>query len=306
MRFSPAFIFFFFFNMFFTACEYTVDMDYPQPDNKLTLNSLFCGDSVMRVHVSKIAPVESTVTQPVNDLKIRISDGEGEVYELQKTDEGVYQTNKMMEEGKTYTISTVYNSDTLRAQDTIPQKVEISDILYDPNDTVDTYYNYPVQLTFKDIANQSNYYEVFLYYEYKDTVYTGLGEQKISHGIPKGLAYLKSVEPAIQQEGVYGNSSYKYLVFSDDFFDGKEVKLEIQYYHIYEDRDPNYLLCLGLNHISRGYYKYKKQMIKNRKRSYDFFYESDRAKEYYSNVSGGHGIFAAYSTDLDTIKHLNK
>lgn len=309
MKLRLTFIVFIIFNMLLVACEYTVDMDFPQPDNKLTFNSLFCSDSVMSVYVSKITPVESTVTQPVNDLNIRISDGEGDRYELLNIDEGVYQTNKKMEEGKIYTISAVYNSDTLKAQDTIPPKVEISDFSYNPNDTVNTYYNtyYPIQLTFKDIPNQSNYYELFLYYEYKDTVYTGPGELKISHGIPKGLAYLRSLDPEIQQEGVYGNSStYKYLVFSDNFFDGKNVQLEIQYYHNYDDEDPNYLLCLGLNHISRDYYRYKKQMIKNRERSYDFFYESGIVKEYYSNVSGGHGIFAAYSTDLDTIKHLNK
>ncbi len=147
---------------------------------------------------------------------------------------------------------------------------------------------------FEDDPNKSNFYEV--------AVWTTMSPNIIWYGS------CTSDDIIIKEEG---NEDYypRDLLFSDKLINGlkKEIKVNI-YPPAYSSPngerayliDPYYTFIVHFRSISENYYKYKKTLIRHMACKDGGVFGCEPV-EMYSNIEGGLGIFAGYSSYVDTI-----
>ncbi|NLJ43797.1 MAG: DUF4249 family protein, partial [Bacteroidales bacterium] len=106
--------------------------------------------------------------------------------------------------------------------------------------------------------------------------------------------FKKNSDPIITSTGLLDYNP-KTLIFTDKMFDGKHCSVKIYFAtQAYAD----YNLTITFRSVSESYYKYKERQF-----AYLFSLENDifsgmsEPINLYSNITGGYGIFAGYSSD---------
>jgi len=270
------------------SCQKVIEIDPPPADSKVVVNSFFTNGSQIKVHLSKSIGIlengfpecnDATVVLLINDVKT----------DTLYSDDGYYYSRVIAEIGKSYSlVVSAPDLDSVFCEDIIPEKtiIQSSNLTDSVLIAEDGFLINELQLDFHDLAGP-NFYEVEL------TAVTVISNYKM------GLWFMKNSDPIITSTGLLDYNPQT-LIFSDKMFDGKTCSVKV-YYGI-QPGEGDYKLKITFRSISESYFKYKEKQF-----AYLFSLENDifsgmsEPIQLYSNITGGYGIFAGYTSDEKVI-----
>jgi hypothetical protein len=124
----------------------------------------------------------------------------------------------------------------------------------------------------------------------------------------QNVGFKYSTDPVLVSTGLLDYYSES-IVFTDELFDGEQTSIKANYWIqtgemplIGEGPEYSYLLFVSFRSISESYYNYiRKQIIYQYSLESSIFTGLPDPVHMYSNINGGYGIFAGYSSDNKTI-----
>lgn len=296
---------------FVQSCQTVVDVELPEPENKLVVNCLFAQDSTFYFQISHTATIlDPDSIEIIKDASIKLTSSDGEeetltelgTYYLQFEEKQYYKSNMRATSGITYTIEVSHpDYKTVIAQAEVPEGITIQGI--DTSTIVDNGYEvYRLDITFEDPIG-TNYYDVKLHYATVSPIYDEQGNI---------IAYAPMVTPVYyypaNENLLTGNAG---TAFSDVFFEGQRFKLNLNVDKYYFENSffgdttsqsfPGILL-IELRTISEDYFLYEQSLNKY------FVAEGDpfaQPVQVTTNIDGGLGIFAGYGVSIDTFTIKN-
>ena len=306
------------------ACYHEVNLDGyrdSEGENLLTLNSLVCPDTTIRVSATRpyfFSDVHN-YREFVMDLELELSIN-GKSKGMMKYDflNNVYISDVKPAPGDTVQLSTTFRGNHIEASDVVPQPVEIKNIkvsregpyvIYSDYDFV---INYTV--TFTDTPGHADYY--FLQWDHSDARYDIMnGERDYTHAYVFNTMAdeIRSTLPGWEPYSPYG------LPFSDKGIDGQTHDIMVRETVQMNEYSYNWKLnrmCrrFKLFAISKHYYDYLISVLIND--------TDDRGLQggmidlgmadpvkIHSNISGGVGILGCYTTptkEFDVLEIVGK
>lgn len=282
------------FAMIFASCEKIIEANLEDSHRRIVVNSTFTADSILEVNISKSLHVlDNSNVMYLNNAVVKLYENDQLVDTLQNIGNGDYTSTSFVPAyGKTYKLMvSSANLDDVEGQNKIPVPVEISNI-----DTMkikrEQEERMECKISINDPAGTDNYYllQIYRYLDY----YNG----PVYKGDIKNFStvYFNSDDPVIEEWVNWGEGA----IFSDDIFNGNSYKINIDVYigDIVSYDSTGVTLYYYLNSISREYYLYLLSLAKYQNTNSDFFAEPVRV---YSNITNGLGIFAGYSSAVDSI-----
>jgi hypothetical protein len=272
----------------FQSCKKVIEINLPPTDSKVVVNSFFTDGNQIKVHLSKSISVLDNAFPDCKDATIILLK-DNVITDTLYINGGYYYSNILAESGKEYSlIISVPDMDSVLCRDIIPEKTIIQSYILTDSVLIDEdgFLINELQLDFQDFAGP-NFYEVEL------SAVSLISNDKI------GLWFMKNSDPIITSTGLLDYSPTT-LIFSDKMFDGKYCSVKI--YYAIESGEGDYNLKTTFRSISESYFKYKESQF-----AYLFSLETDifsgmsEPIQLYSNITGGYGIFAGYSSDEKVI-----
>ncbi|NOZ46575.1 MAG: DUF4249 domain-containing protein [Chlorobi bacterium] len=293
----------YFFGMFLIfSCTKEIEVKIPKEEQKLVVNSFFTPDKNIEVHVSQSAYIYDTVSLPVNNAIVKLYANNNFIDTLTFQSKGIYLSNIKPVTGKKYRLNVAADGYTdVTTFDKIPEKTKIISSSRIDNFGVNEYETAYSQLkvTFRDNPNEQNFYEIILiyYYDYNPYPYLSTDSTYAS------FARLNSNDPVIASEVEIDNGWWhQSLFFNDELFNGQKYTLSAIYRIILSPViHEDYTLYVHLNSVSENYYNYKRKLYQYNQNSDGLWNNSGEAVQIFSNVENGYGIFAGYSSYIDTI-----
>jgi len=301
--------------MLFAACEKEIRFKGEVTEPLLVLNGFARPDSllVFRLTASSffLEEVDSFVT--VKDAHLRLYVNGTYKEDLQFHPYGYYISSYRPKQGEVLSIEAeAPGFESIRAETLLPVVAELLKVdtsinpvgeeyvfLYDWDpetedyiiDTIGLYSNYQVSMTlsFRDPPGTSDYYRVVVRHSY-------------------GIEYLDYYDFTVEnfytaEMGDFlgpAETQNEYQIYTDELYNGKTVDLKLSFgaytYYDYEQELLNSTTSIQvqLQNISPAYYLYLKTFSEYNN-SIDFFSEPIQV---FSNVSGGMGLFGAYSSNV--------
>lgn len=276
---------------------------------KVVVNSLFCPDSTMLVHVSLSGSMKSDL-QTVYNAELWLYENDFLVEHTTTMDGYYYRFNHVPQAGKNYYLEVkVPEFEMVSARSSVPHLSTITKVTNKLHYNSQAYSNgtqkSSLLIAFNDDPFTQNFYELKFKFISFYGPYETLGDS---------YDYLQ--DPSILADTDL-ESNFSTYYFSDELFNGeeKEIRLsnigDIQYdTTTYEPVvTPLYLIFRDL---SPEFYKFRKTWGKHLSNQtldgasmdvIDFFYLGDPVTMY-SNVKGGLGIFAGYNVQLKEVEHV--
>ena len=267
--------------MFFTfnSCEKDLKLNYPDKKRKITVNSFFQNDSIIKVNLSKsYSVIEDISPYPyIDDAEVKIYEDNNFKGNLKLLSYGNYISSIIPVAGKNYKIEVNHNTyPSASATCSLPKNVSctITDSSIDYNGLCNC------SIKFNDPTNETNYYwirayEVIEYYQQGDT-------------IPTYYEYPLSLDSSDPNIGVNNNLYETGLIFSDKQINGCEHTIS---FNSYIDWDAVKVKIIFSN-ISYELYNYLYSYNLNQNS-----FNPD-AVNVYNNIFDGYGIFAGYNCNV--------
>ena len=276
------------------ACEKTVYIDIPDKGRKITINSLFNPDSLLKVSVSKSCYILDNDIQAIENATVEIYENGILIDTLPYLNNGLYRsTTKKPSSGDRYKIKvTVPGMGTAETESSIPPETNIISIDTTSIKRIDTggyrHEKLEFRVKFKDNPDKKNYYllkpnqiSIYTYEDYEmDTIITDTIQSTM---------FYESNDPSVVEDLRLG------LLFNDNLFNGNTYVFTLSTGKYFEEGAS---ICVNLKSISEGYFKYLATCNKHMEANWDPFMEKISV---YTNVEGGVGIFGGYSLATDTI-----
>jgi len=282
-----------------TFCTKIIEIDVPSHEPVLVVNSLFTDGQRIMVHLSKTASAFDYSTPVVEDGLIRLFCYNEEIDTL-FFNNGYYYSHINAGQGEKYSvIASAPEMDDVSSEDSIPGKTLIESYVHRDSVMMNDN-NYPVmqlELGFTDKPGP-DFYELSIIAQYYVAGFLN------RH--PVWFNYVS--DPVLVSTGLLDYSPES-LVFTDELFEGKVATIKANY-SIQTGEIPlidggpeyGYLLYVSLRSVSESYYNYiRKQIIYQYSLESNIFTGLPDPVHMYSNITGGYGIFAGYSSDNKTI-----
>ena len=284
------------------SCEKEVVIPIEYTQQKLVVNALFCTDSLWEVELSASKYIYDTVDiSYINNAQITISDSDGNSFLLTNMDNGIYKsTNEQPEIGKIYTLNVSHDDyDNVSASNQLPGEIAIDNISWEEPTFVDGDIYRKINLTFQD-SPEDDYYLI--------RINTGLWEYFENYETGKLDSVYFEFSIPLMSQNINPNENDKWpettLSFTDNVFNGTQYTIDLlmpEYYFTWEEKEIDIgieKIYISMSKISQEYYWYSS--------SYRAYLESQNAMfaqptQVYTNIENGLGIFAGYSTTLDSI-----
>lgn len=293
------------------ACELTLEVDLPDVEPSLVVNSFFTPDSVWKVHVSDARSLVDG-RDAISDLAnatVSITVGEGsEILGLEHIGGGHYQMpSDYPQPGISYRLQVdAPNYQAVQAVDAVPEPVAVDfdyvlEEEYDGGESGDRFFTATVELRFRDRPRTPDYYRLFVIQE----PWEGEPPRRVYFDLPHGSVQVENPDPdeiGDHDEGI----SRRDAVFSDGGFDGEDVELTVEFplgvvscYVVRptlddpEQWDPC-VIRVYLLHTSEAFHDYVSTYELHRE-----FSGGDPNADpvrVAGNVENGFGIFAGYNT----------
>jgi hypothetical protein len=277
--------------VFSQACTEIIDIDLPEHEEKIIVNSFFTSGEQIKVHLSKSIPVLKDSIPLCDDAFVRLLEGNIIIDTLHR-DGDYYYSDVLAQTSKEYSlIINVPGMDSVVCHDVIPELVPIQSYKLADSLMIDEYGCVVMQFEFDFIDPPGiNYYEISMNID------------------PWYLWFMNNTDPVITTTGILDYEPGT-LIFSDNLFDGKTASIKVNYSveayvfpRIGNDPKYEYNLNISFRSISESYYLFKqKQIVYLFSLQSDIFTGASEPVQLYSNVKGGYGIFAGYSSDDRTI-----
>lgn len=275
------------------SCRELVQDEFPEFMPVPTINSILVVDSTIKMHVSLSGKLDTNKLVLIDNAEILLYvDG---VYKetLTSFDEGMYLSSTVVEPLKTYHCEIrIPGYQTVSCSDVLPKPAIISDILHiNKAGKNEEGLTYPaIKFTFKNNPAEKQYFEVVI--------------RLMQYGHERSATLETITDPVILNEGL------PIALFSNDIINDSSNTMTINYStgsagsSNGEPIHTNlYPLILEVRSVSYNYYQYVRQLYLYEKGRYpEFLAGSITAYPLYSNILGGYGIFAGYSSmQSDTI-----
>lgn len=261
-----------------------IDIELPATDPKIVVNSFFTENSRIKVHISKSIGILENIIPECTDATVILRQN-NIIIDTMHFESGYYYSHIIAETNKNYALEIIVpGMETVSCEDIIPKKTILQDCVCTDSVLIDEdgFIINELKLDFEDISGP-DFYEVEL------TAETIVNEYEM------GLWFMKNSDPIITSTGLLDYDP-KTLIFSDKMFDGKSCSVKV--YYAIQSGEPDYRLKVNFRSVSESYYKYKEKQF-----AYLFSLDSDifsgmsEPINLYSNITGGYGIFAGYSSD---------
>jgi len=274
------------------SCEKIIDIDIPERERKVVLNSLITPDSLVEIHLSESESILKAgfSMDIIENATVQLYENNSFVTRLLYTGEGCYVSSDFYpREENPYRVEvSVPGKDPVSSSVLIPDPVKIISI--DTNIVIidKEWAELQVRLKFVDPKEIENYYIV------KAKAYGKEPENPALFG-PMNV-YLESESPIISQYGKPEGG----LVFSDKLIDGSTHELSFDlYFYPYGSDSLSTLIHFYLQSISESYYYYVVSKAMQEELTDNPFAEPVQV---YNNIEGGLGIFGAYSSSVDSFR----
>jgi hypothetical protein len=265
------------------SCKKVIDIELPATDPKIVVNSFFTENSRIKVHLSKSIGILDNIIPECADATVFVR-GNDILIDTMYLESGYYYSHIKAEKNKKYSLEiTIPGMDTVFCEDIIPEKTFLQNCVCTDSVLIDEdgFIINELKLDFQDFSGPS-FYEVDLSAKY------------ITDNNGTSIWFMKNSDPIITSTGLLDYNP-KTLIFTDKMFDGKHCSVKIYFAtQAYAD----YNLKITFRSVSESYYKYKERQF-----AYLFSLENDIFRgmsepiNLYSNITGGYGIFAGYTSD---------
>jgi hypothetical protein len=272
----------------FHSCKKVIEIDLPPGDSKIVVNSFITDGHFVRVHLSKSISVLENAIPDCNDATVVLFK-DNVITDTLYLMGGYYYSHIRPERAYKYSLKiSVPDMDPVSCEDIIPEKTVIQSCSLNPSVMTngDGFVINELKLDFQDPPGP-NFYEVKL--EAEDVNYIN----------DMGLWFMNNSDPIITSTGLLDYNPGT-LIFTDKMFDGKQSSVKV--YYGLQSWVGDYYLKITFRSISESYYKYKEKLFPYLfSQQNDIFTGMSEPVQLYSNIPGGYGIFAAYSTDEKVI-----
>ena len=295
------FLYFFTFSMLFASCDIVVDLDIPEHERVLVVNSILTTDSMINASIShSVGAFDASSISYVNNATVEVyEDGVllGEMDEqasLSYDSSGeldstyVYNFNQNPVAGKIYSYEIVHpDYEAVRAETTVPAavKLNVNDVtLLSEEDYVK---HYRVRFSFKD-ASEDNFYRLRL--RNPNTYY--------------GFDYFESNDASmISSAGVQSDGATFYgdeALFDDEMFNGTEKEISIDFFDSkslwFEEEGIEVQFILELTSVSESYYTYIRSLRAHNDNQDQFIFAGEPV-QVFTNIENGLGVLGSMSVD---------
>jgi hypothetical protein len=267
-----------------TSCRELVQDDFPYFKPVPVINSILIADSLVKVHVSLAGKIDSNQLALIENAEVLLFVDGQYIEKLSHSGNGIYGSVAVAESQKVYSCEvTIPGYPKIVCTDSIPETSVISDIVHinqagkDPEGII-----YPaVKVTFTNDPSKNLYYELVI--------------KMLKYGYEQRPYLISITDPVLLNEGI------PIAVFSNEIIKGDSYTMSINYVtgsssgHLFP-------LLVEFRSISYDYYQFVKQQYLYEQGRYPEFGSAFTSANLYSNVKGGYGIFAGYSSvQSDTI-----
>lgn len=290
------------------GCETIIDVDLPEHEPTLVLNSYFGTDTtfIVSLHESKSILDASYDFKVVHDATIQLyaenqligTFTESETESNNGFEFGNYVLYHYPEAGINYSIiASKSGFRTVEAQDAIPLE-KINPSIEEFKDVSDGEYygdrKYQLTYSLNDPPGE-DFYEVFLYAEMPEYEYYHDADTSYFYliGYRKNRIYYEEVGAELNE---FEDNSVDPTLFSDKLFDGRKYThtIEATIFVNAINEDEKIKLYLEVKHVSKAYFRYKKSFGLQLDSEGNPFAEPAPV---YNNIEGGLGIFAGYGVE---------
>ena len=297
------FLYFFTFSMLFASCDIVVDLDIPEHERVLVVNSILTTDSTINASIShSVGAFDASSISYVNNATVEVyEDGVllGEMDEqasLSYDSSGeldstyVYNFNQNPVAGKIYSYEIVHRDyEAVRAETTVPAavKLNINDVTLLSEQDYEKHFR--VRFSFND-AREDNFYRLRL--RNPNTYY--------------GFAYFESNDASmISSAGVQSDGATFYgdeALFDDEMFNGTEKEISIDFFDSkslwFEEEGIEVQFILELTSVSESYYTYIRSLRAHFDNQDQFIFAGEPV-QVFTNIENGLGVLGSMS--LDTV-----
>jgi hypothetical protein len=265
------------------SCTKVIEIDLPDPPDKLVVNCFFSTGDNFIVHLSHSQNILAEDTTVIKNGDIRLYANDIYLGSLNHIVDGFYSHDTMVARaGVKYKITAAASGyDLVEAEDSAPAVTLLDSVFYDPDPYTDSEgsYYYKMQLFFADNSSHRNFYEVnVLRFNDEDEF--------------ELIRLNGDNEKVIINEG--DEEYYSGLcIFSDELINGIQYILKLRTSStLIGNRKEMRLLS-----VSETFYKYRKSWIRHSFAQFPDLANPMEPVTLFSNVKGGFGIFAGYSVN---------
>lgn len=267
----------------------------PKGRSQMYFQSILNPDSCIRVFVGQTTGIQDDIQSPISDAVVLVFINNVFSDSLQNVQPGIYMSELKPEINDTIRIEVL--SDSKMTGETI---IPAPAVINNPEYKYPTFYDamnqeYCGTLTFSitDTPEQENYYEILIYSSYYNEY-----SQKYWYNYESTYWTIYEPDIVIQNEGDWDFIPTT-LFFSDELFNGEFNNFSF----ITHSGDESYIL---LRSISKEYYYYRKYYTRhafNAQLHTDGIHNllfAGEPLDMYTNINGGLGVCASYSSTTAT------
>jgi len=276
------------------SCTKIIDIDLPDHESKLVINSLFKRGERIGVNISRSTSILGGLPPGVSGASINLYRN-GTLVETSVAGGSMFYAGFGAVENGVYTIEvSCPGFETVTATDSLPSKTvlnyaESTDEVW--TDEIGMRHRLLI-LGFSDNDPNKNYYELKLKVRF-------LSRNSLSddYTYVTELANIGGVMHPVLAESEQYYILTKGFLFDDSKFENGDCNLKV-FAGVNNNKSSEYQLIIEFNSVSENYYKYKKQLgVYLKKEDGDIFEGIPNPVNLFSNIENGYGIFAGYLSD---------
>lgn len=291
---KPRVIFLLCLTIVFSSCTKVIDIETPDHDSKLVINSLFKGGERLSLNISESTSISGSIPPGVFDSYISIYRNDTLVQIANSTD-SIFYSNIVPVQNNHYSIEiSSPGFETVIATDSLPSRVRVSKIESTDIEWVDDIgMKYKlIRIEFTDTDTSDNYFELKLRVRFS---YPDDSPYGFSHIIE--IANIGGIHDPVLDDSwsLYGYSGG--FLFTDKLFKNNKCNIEV-FAGVLNNEAEEYQLLVDLNTVSEPYYNFKKKLGMYMKSADENILTSvSDPVELFTNIENGYGVFAGYMND---------
>lgn len=282
------------------SCSKLISDEFSPFEPVPAINGILVAGRNVNVHVSQVETIDNTNLQYINDAMITLFKNGTAVTEMPLYEYGLYYSHEIVRPGEVYSCSIrIDGFPDLFCVDSIPSRTQVRITGHTSTAKINEEggYNEGITFEFQDDPDAEDYYEVIV-------------DKRESWGRTSSYAF-DETSKVLLNEGLEPYTTES-VVFSDKLMEGSAISMTLDFegannrHCYYRDscvfKDYEHTVIVELRHVSREYYRFKKDFYFYEKNLYPQIIEgSASAFTMYSNIENGMGIFAGYTVSVDSI-----
>jgi len=282
------------------SCEKEVNIPIEYTEPKLVVNGLFNTDSLWEVEISASQYIYDNGLPPlIDDAQVRVRDASGNSVALSGQGGGIYTSStEKPAVGQIYTLEVSHNNYVnISASNELPNTVSVQQIDWQQQTIVNGEMYRKINVTLDD-SPEDDYYMIRISATFWEDKWDTLTGQWDSVLVLWPLLFMTQ-SPAV--ENVNLNEEVPSITFTDNLFNGSQYTIDLLLadYFFSEEKESIETIYIATSSISQEYYWYETSYQNYMNAQGTGFFS--QPVQVYTNIQNGLGVFAGYSTRIDSI-----